>query len=627
MEEVQLLNYHLNDLNDNHPKSDNIPGLNLNLMSHQKTAIHHCEILERNEGFKIKWDEENLYVYSRYKNDDDIKPFRDVYTNIGIIGCKVGSGKSFVALGLILKNYLLNFNRSICSEKSNLLSSFKRIETNDFTVSTNIILVPHNLVSQWNSYIQNHTNAIHYVISCKKDYDKISAKLREYKTLIDNKDEPIKIEKSLKELTERKIYLISSKMWNEFCFLWNSNINKKVSRLFVDEVHAINIPNSKSIKNNFIWLITSSLHDIGSHRNIGFIKDTIDTYFCIYHQYRNFITIKNNDNYVDSSLKLPIPIETIIKSKSNVLLDIFKNVINDDVKNMLLAEDIQGVINYLGITAVNEGDIIKVICSNLDNELNNARVLLEAKEKMTYPTEQIKNEALSKTKDKIKSIETKIDNVRQRISESNIDPIMHIDIVNPVITACCNNKFDLECITSYFEYEQKKGRNPVLCPMCRGVLNINKLVFMGAFQQIKIKEVLSDIEYKYEEHTKMENLEYLLRNKISLDKKILIFSEHEGNHHQISEIFEKVGRKNLSALKGGISHIDNLIQKFNSGETPHLFLNAKYCGSGLNLEKTDNVIIMHRMSPDNIKQVIGRANRLNRVGALQVFFMYTDSEY
>ena len=35
-----------------------------------------------------------------------------------------GSGKSFVALGLILKNYLLNFNRSICSEKSNLLYSY-----------------------------------------------------------------------------------------------------------------------------------------------------------------------------------------------------------------------------------------------------------------------------------------------------------------------------------------------------------------------------------------------------------------------------------------------------------------------------------------------------------------------
>ena len=121
-------------------------------------------------------------------------------------------------------------------------------------------------------------------------------------------------------------------------------------------------------------------------------------------------------------------------------------------------------------------------------------------------------------------------------------------------------------------------------------------------------------------------MEQLLCNEITIDKRILIFSEHEGNIETISKAFSKAGRNNLSPVKGSISHIASLLGKFNSGEIPNLFLNAKYCGSGLNLEKTDVVIIMHKMSQDNIKQVIGRAQRIGRQGQLEVFFLYAENE-
>ena len=129
-----------------------------------------------------------------------------------------------------------------------------------------------------------------------------------------------------------------------------------------------------------------------------------------------------------------------------------------------------------------------------------------------------------------------------------------------------------------------------------------------------------------EEHTKIENLEKLLCDEITKEKRILIFSEHEGNFDCYSKAFAKSGRNNLNAVKGSISHITNLLGKFNSGEIPCLFLNAKYCGSGLNLEKTDIVIIMHKMTQDNIKQVIGRAQRIGRQGQLEVFFLYAENE-
>jgi SNF2 family DNA or RNA helicase len=158
-------------------------------------------------------------------------------------------------------------------------------------------------------------------------------------------------------------------------------------------------------------------------------------------------------------------------------------------------------------------------------------------------------------------------------------------------------------------------------------LDLKKLIYIGESKSGKIEGSGTAVaSWISEEHTKIENLEKLLCNEIPKDKRILIFSEHEGNFDCYAKAFAKSGRNNLSAVKGSISHITNLLGKFNNGEIPNLFLNAKYCGSGLNLEKTDVVIIMHKMSQDNIKQVIGRAQRIGRQGQLEVFFLYAENE-
>lgn len=625
--------YKFNNLNDTHPKSDNIAGLNIQLMNHQKTSIYHAEILERNNGFSITLDEKKSNYYDVFK-DFDVYPKRDVYCNFGIIACKVGSGKSFVALGLIAKKKLLYFDRTVSDIKSSLCFSFKKIMSQNYTVSTNIILVPHNLFSQWKSYISSYTNLDAVFISSSKELIKTLDKMREYEGLFKKMTVPDELEnfqevleksiKILKEITENKVYLISNKVWNNFANCWSLNINKQISRLFIDEVHSMELPNSAKIKTNFIWFITSSIEDLSRHRNKGFISDTISNYYTFVDKnIRDYLVIKNNDNYVDSSLRLPQPVITTINCRALKILNIFEGIINQDVKNMLLAEDIQGVVSYLGLTPCNETDIIKVLCSNMEKELENAKISLNAKMMMHYHSEQSKQEAIEKIKEKISSIEEKIENVRKRIIESDVDPILHTDIENPVITFCCKNKFDLESITSYYEFNYKKY-SAVNCPLCREKLEINKLVFMG---DIKFEQPVENTgEYIYENHTKIENLEYLLTNKIELNKRILIFSEFEGNFTTIEETFAKSGRNNLSPVKGSIGHITSLIEKYNSGEIPNLFLNAKYCASGLNMEKTDIIIIMHKMSEDNIKQVIGRGNRIGRVGSLQVYFLYAVNE-
>ena len=631
-QDIQFINYPLNHLTDENPKSTNIQGLNISLMNHQLTSLYHAELLENNNGFRIKY-EENKY-YSDYMNDYDVDNFRDFYTNFGVIGCKVGSGKSFVVLGIIIRNYLVNFNRYVSAERNRLCYSFKKMDTNNFTVPTNIIIVPHNLFNQWKKYILDYTNIDGIFIGTKTHFTPIQSLMSRYKELTQTKDDDENFMEKMEEmselydtLTHNKVYLVSGKQWNNFADCWKMNMSKKVSRIFIDEVHALNLPNSSTLKCNFMWFITSSVKDITQHRNYGFIRDCIDSYFNISEEYKKYLIIRNNDDYIDSSLKLPTPIETTIKCRSSVILSIFDGVLSAEVKEMLLAEDIQGVVGHLGISTVKESDIIGVLCSNLENELKNAKLMYETKQQMHYVSEQSKTEALNRAKDKILMIEEKINGVKQRINDSNMDPIMHIEIENPVITPCCNNKFELQSITNYYDFQAKKQRN-VGCPLCRQKLDLNKLIYLGEFKNNETEEESTNNppEWKSEEHTKIENLEHILQNKINLDKKILIFSEHEGNLNTISDAFKNAGRDNLTPVKGSINHITNVIEKFNSGEIPNLFLNAKHCGSGLNLQKTDIVIIMHKMSKDNIKQVIGRAQRIGREGQLQVYFLYTENE-
>lgn len=636
MEPIRF-DYQFNSLNDNHPKSDNVPGLSLDLMNHQKTAIYHAEIIERNEGFRIQWDN-HFSNLTRFNKEEVIDPYFQIYCNFGVLACKVGSGKSFVALAIILKKPFLYFERTVSADQNPLCFSFKEINTFNNTVPTNFILVPHNLFSQWKNYIKTYTNLDTNFIGSKKeyvltyqqicDYYKLNSDIELFKSEepdeIINQDKLKKLKDALNLLTNNKVYLISTTMWNEFANDWTSKVKKRISRVFIDEVHSIHLPASAKIKTNFTWFITSSIKDIHLHRNNGFIRETIDNYWGLFKQYQDHVVIKNDDSYIDSSIQLPPVIHQKIICRPSVILNIFDGVINQDVKNMLLAEDIQGVVSYLGIEVVNEANIIKVLCSNLEKELDNAKLLYSTKQQMHYATAQSKNESLSKAQDKIKSISDKIENVKKRITESNMDPILHTEIVNPVVTQCCKNKFDIESLTSYYEFKNKSGTQ-VDCPMCRARLDLTKLVYVGEKKKEE-KKVEKNVGYNFEEHTKLENLEQILKNNIPANKRILIFSEHEGNINQISQIFEKSGRTNLSPVKGSISHISNLIEKFNNGEINNLFLNAKHCGSGLNLEKTDFIIIMHKMTEDNIKQIIGRGNRIGRSGPLKVFYLYTKNE-
>ena len=604
MSEIEIFYHKFNKLTDEHEKFDNIEDLEdlkIKLKNNQKTAIFYCKVLEKNEGFKI------------FINED----VQHIKTSIGVIGCKVGSGKSFVVLSLIISQPLLYFNREICEFNNSFTYSTVNKNTYTKTLNSNIILAPHKIIKQWENYINNFTKIKNLVtISTKKD-------LKELENLIENS---VNLEDYIKTFLDNSLFLVSSTRWNDFANFFNGLFCEYIfSRIFIDEVQEINVPNSQKIRSNFIWFITSSINDMYYTKNTGFISNTIIRVS----NYSDYLIIKTDNKYVEECQNLPEPLYKKIICKSHRLLKIIGNVITQDIKNMLEAEDIDGVVSTLGLTVVSEKNIIDKICIDLVRELNNYKLEHEYKKKRTFSSIKSKEDSINMTEKKINEIENKIKNIEDRIKESDLDPITRCDIENPVLVNCCNNKYDLDSLLSLFSYNESKSIKTT-CPLCRSIISSKNLLFLSEKNNIENKKNDEGNEkiknsFVTREKTKLENLAYLLKN-IDKEKRVLIFSDYEGNFSTISDIFNKNKDQEIKQIKGSGVSINNLIEKYKKKEIKNLFLNAKHNASGLNLQMTDIIIIMHKMSKEKEKQVIGRAQRIGRDTALEIYHFLSIDE-
>ena len=82
----------------------------------------------------------------------------------------------------------------------------------------------------------------------------------------------------------------------------------------------------------------------------------------------------------------------------------------------------------------------------------------------------------------------------------------------------------------------------------------------------------------------------------------------------------------FSLLKGSTGQVTNIIQDYKDNKFKVLLLNAKYFGSGLNLQMTSDIILYHRMDEELEKQIIGRGQRLGREGTLRVHYLCHKNE-
>jgi SNF2 family DNA or RNA helicase len=105
--------------------------------------------------------------------------------------------------------------------------------------------------------------------------------------------------------------------------------------------------------------------------------------------------------------------------------------------------------------------------------------------------------------------------------------------------------------------------------------------------------------------------------KLNPTGKFLIFSRFDNPFIQLSQEIEAM-KLTVKLVKGNKDVIAQTLKSFQKGDTNVLLLNSIQAGAGLNITAATHVILLHAMTHEEEKQILGRAYRLGRTEPLEV---------
>jgi hypothetical protein len=607
---------------------DTFSNLKIELKEHQRTLLKACIELEET----IHKPRCNSLI--RYQS------------NIGIMGDNVGSGKSVTMLALIamkpvLNNYVFPDEYSVYNNWGIITYGNDNIKS--AKINSNVILVPHSIINQWETYIKTHTSLSYF-------------KINSAKSSVFSKD----------KLETSNIILVSNNFFRTFIdqlnLLYNPIINldekpEKIrlvfDRFIIDEADNIKFGQDVYVNSLFTWFITSSIENLlfpsgnyidKSDGKVGFKKVTVNGL-----HFKNFIRylferisyssdgsskiikeicLKNSDDYVQRSFSLPLPnyLAYSCKTPNSIRLlfggDGLNSIekIREDLMEFINANDIVSLKEKLGFKVESTSSISDMITHNFRKTLNNEIKHRNYIESLSINDED-RVERLSKIDKKINDLEDSIKYVSDRINldKNNRCPICYDDFTRPICNVnCCHQLFCMSCISSYFNSKTGKSGE---CPCCRNKIGFEGITIVD--DEVSANNILSsNIKPKKEDLF----IKLILDEKGGVQKKKwLVFSNYDATFQGLIERLEQCGVV-FSKINGTVTHIDRVIKDFGDGKIQVLLLNAKQFGMGLNLQMATDILIYHQLDRELEKQVIGRAQRPGRIGALNVHYLCHDNE-
>lgn len=605
------------ELDETYPHADEVEGINIRLWPHQRALLHRCLLLE-NSKVPLK----SFKSLEPTACDDDF-----LQTQIGVIGDSVGSGKSYVVLALIhqTRDHPVPTNESTIKAYGNnkVIMCFSERCRN---IKTNLIVIPHNLVSQWTHYIKKFSSSLKcMVVSKNKHVDAINDRPQE-------------------EFTANDIVIVTASFYPSLGQYINSK-GFKMRRVIFDEVDNMNLPSCMHIESKFYWFITASYGNLLSPRgfttllghrtiwhaqglrNSGFIKDLfVDLAQNLKLDMVKTLVVKTSDAYVKQSVMLPEVQNAYIKCQTPLIIHTLSGFVNRDVIQSLNAGDVETAIRLINPNHVtSEANIIALQIEKLQRELHNTNVRIEFNQNLQYDDEDDKQQELDRLATKRDEIAKKIQGIQDRIKDADACCICYEDFKKRVIAPCCSNSFCFVCVNMWLARQES-------CPLCkqkllpRDVMVVDDPERPPAAAEDATTAAGPNEEDVNESFDKLKNLEIMLRTHLSgSNRKIIVFSAYETTFARVSELLKSMDIK-YNYLKGNDSQLNAIIRNYKSGELKVLLANTRHYGSGLNLENTTDVIMFHKMDSMMEKQVIGRAQRYGRATPLKVWYLLYENE-
>jgi hypothetical protein len=609
-------------LSENSPKIQQLKDVNIQFKEHQLTSIYAMNELEKTGKIErtINSIIHNFKVYTKpyFRYNQSSQDFKDIKyiidTNYGILSDIVGSGKTYMIMGLINYNQVPLDRDKIISTST--FCSLKYVDS-DKALKTNLIIVPHNLIIQWKevfklcpklkTYIiakRSHINFLTYAENISDD----SINVKNDDDLSDDDKSEISNISPLNSIGFYDVVICSSTMIDEY-------IDKfkyvKYSRLIIDEICSVKLPINLNLLANFIWFITATPSGIHYIRRY-YIKEIVG-YGNLDPLIFNNIIIKNDDEYVNKSMQLPNINQILIKCLTPKQLEIVREYVPNDVLDMLNAGNTSEAISRLNCNVDTDDNILQAVTKKIAKELHNKKVELNFQVSLIVIDKKAHEEVINKIKEKISSLETKYESISKRIKEFNNEncPICLEDFngTDVSILACCSQLFCFKCLL------QVKGK----CPTCRTPFLIKDINVIKNTDTVTVKK---DSKPKTD-ITKIDALIKIIKGKPN--GKFLLFSDYNQTFENLNNklIEEKI---TYSKVVGSNAVTNKIIERFTNGETRVLMLNASNYGSGLNLQMATDIIIYHQLSMELETQVIGRAQRIGRKEPLNVYYLLHEHE-
>lgn len=651
------------NLDENSPTIKQPKGLKIKLRQHQLTSICAMNELEKQGTIIIdKPDlDSGLYHTIKYKMTD-IEEFTGstfvMETNSAILADPVGTGKSFMLIGLILANQTPPIHDRFILGTDHY--SVKMITVKE-SEKVNLIVVPHNLVNQWAEFIdfskldclKLNTESdfdvffdTEYVIGPEPDPDcplvlyricrnqklvakqlkKIDAKNKKKggsktkKTIASTVYEKRKLNpKKVKDILETKqVIVLNVNRYRLFKQIFRST---RWARVIIDEMDSAKIPVAFDEFGNFNWFVTATPTAI-------FYKSCrryVNKIFGYNTQLLNYFTVKNKQEYVDSSMVLPKPYVFMVNALLHRVVSAIQDLIPTDVLQLINAGNMKEAITKLNCEADTEENIVKVLTEKIKNELHNLKQELSYVQRLRAVDEDAHNVRVARIQTDIDRCQTRLDTVHERMNSINDECcfICADEFDTPAILNCCKSVFCLKCLLGAL----KAGGNK--CPYCRIMLKSNKDYHVIG-NKSKSKQIKSEEKPTVKGFKDMDKAEVLEKILLHISKndpspRILIFSDYAQTFEKIIKNIAKA-KLQYELLSGIPAHITNVINQFKDGTTNILMLDSQHYGSGLNLQDANYLILYHRMTAELETQVIGRAQRFGRTTPLKVIYLVNESE-
>ena len=494
-------------------------------------------------------------------------PSRTFYTKIGILSDLTGYGKTLSMLGLISsdKKWDIGGGVYIDSKRSGTDTLCQEEYDHYEKKDCNLVILNSVLLSQWENEICQNTKLTYQKVSSRRDIHKLGEE----------------------GCPPCDIVLCDYQYYNSLRIKFSRVAWK---RIIVDEPNTLRINDSKMIC-GFIWFVTATPYVLIEKNRYPTLlgAPTISML--------NAIIVKNDDDLVRKSFEMPP--NTIIRYKCrNMIYDILKGNIQKNIEDLAAADNISGLLEYMGAERGTQSSVIDLILKRKLDKLEEIKKLSEIRS----------SEKLSERYQNIRSEIERIGASFKEALETTNCPICLENYKEPSVVSCCQNIFCGKCITSVLF----QNPHPPKCPLCRQHITVRNVICVN----IETAPPSSGaVGYKSKSQT---ILEIILGSKKG---RHIIYSDYSDSFDTLKRYLSEREIK-YSELKGVKSQREKTLENYRTGGVGVLFLTTLQYSAGIDLLNTTDIILYHDMNESTKIQIIGRANRIGRTIPLKIHCMF-----